>query len=50
MLSRRKVEQHLIENADDTNSELDRFIQDMLIKIEFGHFEPDEEEEGDGEL
>lgn len=45
MLSKRKLEEYLISMADDTNRELDRFIQDLLIKIEFGHFEPEDEEE-----
>lgn len=45
MLSKHKLMEYLNGECQDTNSELDRFIKDLLIKIEFGHFDPDEEEE-----
>ncbi|MCE3203441.1 hypothetical protein [Paenibacillus sonchi] len=44
MLSREKVINHLMEHCSDTNSEKDRFIKDMLVLIEFGNFEPDDDE------
>jgi hypothetical protein len=50
MLSSEKVQDYLKSEYRDTNSDLDRFIKDLLIKIEFGHFEPDEETEGHGEM
>ena len=45
MLSRQKMEEYLKSQVEDNGSETDRFIKDLLIKIEFGHFEPDEDEE-----
>ena len=47
MLSRSKIEKHLLSFADDSNSERDRFIQDMLILIEFGQFDYDEDSGGE---
>lgn len=44
MLSRKKMEKFLCSVDNDTNSELDRFIQDLLIRIEFGHFEIEDDE------
>lgn len=44
MLSRKKVEEYLCSVCEDTNSDRDRFIQDLLIKIEFGHFEIEDDE------
>ncbi|MBY9079548.1 hypothetical protein KIH86_03885 [Paenibacillus sp. HN-1] len=44
MLSREKVINHLMEHFEDTNSDKDRFIKDMLILIEFSNFEPEDEE------
>lgn len=45
MLSRQKIEDYLISQCNDTSDEPDRFIKDLLIKIEFGHFDPEEDEE-----
>lgn len=44
MISENKLVKHLSENFEDTNSEKDRFIKDMLILIEFGQFEPNDDE------
>lgn len=44
MLSREKVVEHLMEHFEDTDSEKDCFIKDMLILIEFSNFEPDDDE------
>lgn len=44
MLSREKVVRHLIENCEDTNSDKDCFIKDMLVLIEFSNFEPEDDE------
>ncbi|WP_170220315.1 hypothetical protein [Paenibacillus anaericanus] len=46
-MSSKKLTDYLIVECNDTNSEVDRFIKDLLIKIEFGHFEPDDEVEFD---
>lgn len=44
MISQLKLTDYLNSMYQDTNSELDRFIKDLLIKIEFGNFEPEEED------
>lgn len=44
MLSREKVVTHLLEPFEDTGSDKDRFIKDMLILIEFGEYEPNDGE------
>jgi len=39
-----KIEDYLTDFVeDDTHPEVVRFIEDLLIKIEFGHFETEEE-------
>lgn len=38
------MEDYLCSVCEDTSSERDRFIKDLLIKIEFGHFEMDDDE------
>ncbi|WP_157686454.1 hypothetical protein [Paenibacillus senegalimassiliensis] len=43
MLNREKVTNHLLEHFEDTDSDKDRFIKDMLILIEFGEFEADDD-------
>lgn len=51
MLSRNKVEEHCTEALDDEtiHPEVQRFIKDFLILIEFGQMDPDDDEET-GEL
>lgn len=44
MLNREKVVNQLLEHFKDTDSDKDRFIKDMLILIEFGEYEPDDDE------
>ncbi|MNW66924.1 hypothetical protein D3C74_454440 [compost metagenome] len=39
------VIKHLGDQCDDTNSELDRFLQDFLILIEFGQFDCEDEDD-----
>lgn len=46
MLDRDKLNDYLIPMCEDTDSELDRFIKGLLILIEFGNFDADEENEG----
>ncbi|MEC0231153.1 hypothetical protein [Paenibacillus alba] len=48
-LSRQKIEDYLntmttVDTTDPALSLLNRFIKDLKIKIEFGHFEPEEED------
>lgn len=50
MLSIEKVNHHLINNCEDTASEKDRFIKDMLIMIEFGQFESEDDGDIDVDL
>ncbi|MCM3746553.1 hypothetical protein M3223_04210 [Paenibacillus pasadenensis] len=47
MLSRTKLEEYLTETCDEQTPEVRRFIKDLMIKIEFGHFEPDDNEESE---
>lgn len=43
VLDARKMVEHLVNNCESTNSDKDIFINDLLILIESGQFEADDE-------
>ncbi|GKU76888.1 hypothetical protein [Paenibacillus sp. L3-i20] len=44
MISSKKLLDYICSQSKDTSSEKDLFIRELCTKIEFGHFDPDEED------
>lgn len=46
LLSKDKLTDYIMSQLQDTTNsdDLNRFLDDLLIKVEFGHFEPEDED------